>query len=409
MDFVELSRRVGRDDGVISADPYASLSWLRMNAPVSRLPDPESGGGCAAWLVTSYRLARDCLGDRRLSFDPRHAGMTWHAPGHSPYVLAKDPPEHTALRRIFNNFYRPGALHRMRNPITSICDRVIGSFASRRRVDLLTEYAFPVTEMVTQEFFGIPEDERMPPGRASELSIVIAFNEQYEGGPATDEMHEYIAHIVALRRHSPGEDLISAALSAVNRGEVSEENVLGMLYLLFTTGQLSTSPMIAAAAVRTLQHVRQVSEKMHDPDLWPRLINEVLRYDSPLQTAMPRFALEDITIGGKRIAKGDAVYVSIAAANRDPERFSAPDDFELDRRTAPHLGFGSGTHFCIGAPLARLEAEIALDTLLRRLPTLRLVLPSEEPIWTLGPMLRCPREAQAEFISAQEVDDVDRS
>jgi cytochrome P450 len=408
MDFVELSRRVGRDDGVVSPDPHSTLSWLRMNSPVSRLPDPGSGR-CAAWLVTSYRLARDCLVDRRLSFDPRNAGVAWHAPGHSPYVLAKDAPEHTSLRQIFIDSYRPGALHRMRAPIVAICEEAIGSLVGRRRVDLLADYALPVTEMVTQEFFGIPQDERMAPGRASELSIVIALSEQYAGGPATDEMHEYIARIVARRRDSRGEDIISAALSAVDRGAVTKENALGMLYLLFTTGQLSTAPMIAAAAVRTLQHVQQASERMHDPNLWPELINEVLRYDSPVQTAMPRFALEDLTIGGKQIAKGDAVFVSIAAANRDPEKYAAPDEFRLNRRSAPHIGFGSGAHFCIGAPLARLEAEIALDMLLSRLPTLRLTLPVEDLTWTLGPMLRCPREAPAEFLSAQELDDVVRS
>jgi cytochrome P450 len=227
----------------------------------------------------------------------------------------------------------------------------------------------------------------LPVGRATELSLVIALQEQYAGGPATDEMHEYVARVVG--RTTPETDgLVAAAMRAAGRGETTVETVLGMLYLLFATGQLSTAPFIGATVIRALRHHSVNPPTVRPPD-WRPVINEVLRIDSPVQTSMPRFALQDLDLGGERVAKGEAVFISVAAANRDPDMFASPDEFQPGRRSQNHLAFGFGVHFCVGAPLARLEAEIALDTLFRRLPAVRLAVSPDELVWTLGPLLRC--------------------
>ncbi|GGK72646.1 cytochrome P450 [Mangrovihabitans endophyticus] len=398
MKWVELARRLGRDDGAGDPDPHPTLAWLRATSPIFRLPGPGGADSGGHWLITSYDLARQCLNDPRLSFDPRNAAVPQNAPGHTPYVLAKDPPEHTVLRGMVKAAFSPGSVARLRERVAEVCARTVDTFADRERFDLFADYALPIPELVAYEFFGIAPEDRLPLGRATELSLVIALREQYAGGPATDEMHAYVAR-VADRTSPEADGLVGAALRAAGRGEATQETVLGLLYLLFATGQLSTAPFIAATLTRALQH-RPIPSRPTGAQDWRPLINEVLRLDSPVQTSMPRFALQDLILGGERVAKGEAVFISVAAANRDPETFPGPDELRPDRRNQSHLAFGFGVHFCVGAPLARMEAEIAVDTLFRRLPAVRLAVPPDDLVFGWGPLLRCATAVPATATAA---------
>jgi cytochrome P450 len=390
MDYATLSRAIGRADCGPDPDPYESLSWLTSASPITKVPAPD--GESSRWLVTSYKLARECMSDPRLSFDPGNASVPQHAPHYTPYILTKDPPAHTALRALVAGCFSPGALGRLRPAIGRICDSTIAAFENRPQADLLAAYALPLPEAVAYELFGIPESERLPPGRATELTFVSAYCEQYAGGRASAELHSYLAHVVSSRCAEGGENLTSVLTAALDRGEAAREDIMGMLYLLFTTGQLSTGAFIAGAIVRMCQHAEHVADLLAAPRRWRSAVDEALRFDSAVQVSMPRFALQSLEIGGARISAGDAVFISNAAANRDPEQFADPDTFQAQRKKTAHLAFGHGIHFCIGAPLARLEGEIALDRLFRRFPRLRLAISAEALSWGLGPLLRCPSE-----------------
>ena len=389
MPFAEFSKSLGRHEGPGDPDAYELLGLLRESAPIAKVPAPTGEG--FVWLVTSYELARSCLGDGRLSFDPRNASVPQHAPGRSPYVLAKDAPEHTALRGLVAAQFSPGHIERMRPRINEICEELLSDLTAESEVDLVEGYALAIPETVTYELFGIPEAERLAAGRATELALLIGLREQYSGGPATDELHTYISHVIGSGCWAGSEGLVAALVTAQAAGEAERDDVAGMLYLLFSTAHLSSAPFIASAVLRVCLALDRDPGLRSDPYGWRSVVNESLRLDSALQISMPRFALEDMEIGGEAISKGDAVIVSNAAANRDPARFDAPDEFRPSRAVRSHLAFGHGVHFCIGAPLARLEGEIALNVLFHRFPTLRLATRAEDLEWVLGPMLRSLR------------------
>lgn len=391
MDFAALTSELSTAEDGTTPDPYPTLAWLREQAPVN--PVPRSDGVGSIWFVTTHEHARQCLTDPRLSFDPANASVPQSAPGHTPYVLARDAPEHTRLRKLVGDAFAPRAVSLLAESIRRRCARLIEAFPTGSPVDLVTAYALPLPEMVSYDLLGIPESEWMPLGRGTELAIRIAFQEQFAGGPATDELHDYIARVVEFKRGSRGDDLTSSLLDKSAAGELRDDAELhGMLYLLFATGQLSTAPFIAGALARLLARPDLVRAALAGRIKWRSATEEVLRLDSPVQTTMPRFALEDFELAGHRIAKGDTVMVSVAAANRDPAHFDDADDYRPDRRSRGHLAFGQGPHFCIGAPLARMEGEIAVEVLFTTFPEIRSVLPPQDVRWTLGPMLRCPGE-----------------
>lgn len=388
MSFADLSKTLGRLEKPGDPDSYELLGMLRSSSPITRVPSPVGDG--YVWLVTSYELALACLSDARLSFDPRNATLPQHAPGHTPYVLAKDAPEHTRLRGLASEYFSPGRVNYMRPQIHRICETLIRRFAGESKIDLVEDYALPIPEAITYEFFGIPEGKRLPPGRATELALVISLREQYSGGAATEELSSYISRIVEGGDYSGSDSLITSLMSSYEAGDIGYDDVTGLLYLLFSTGQVSTAPFIACAILRICLNSGWIPSLLMTPTRWREIINEALRIDSVVQVSMPRFALEDMVIGDASIVTGDTVIVSNAAANRDPHRFDAADKFQPLRKTRTHLAFGHGVHFCIGAPLARLEGEVAVDTLFHHFPRLRLAIPAEELTWVLGPMLRSP-------------------
>jgi cytochrome P450 len=396
VDFHELAESLGRGEQGIMSDPYENLAWLRSTDPVQCVPGPNGSG--SVWFVTSYEHARDCLADSRLSFDPRNSTSAFDGAEPEAYILAKDAPEHTRLRQSAAAFFTPAAVERMRPRIMGICTALIESWHGRDDVDLLRDYALPIPELVISEFLGIPEEVRIPTGRGTELSMLIGFLEQSTTGPATAELYAYVNRIITHKRNHRGDDLASHLISALEDGVLHDESELsGMLYLLYSTAQLSTAPLIAAAIVRLMQRPEQLARLVTDRRKWRDALEEALRYDAAVQTTMARYALVDFDLAGKRITRGDAVVISLAAANRDPGQFRDADEYRLHGHRRTHLGFGYGTHFCLGAPLARLEGEIALEVLFTSMPGLRIRQPDDDLAWVLGPMLRCPRGIPADY------------
>jgi cytochrome P450 len=218
--------------------------------------------------------------------------------------------------------------------------------------------------------------------------------------PAMAGVEEQVRRIVEYKRAHPGADVTTDLIRAVDRDELTETELHGMIYALLGAGHTTTVPFLGAAVLRLLERPALVTEMLADPACRRAVVEETLRHDSAVQASVNRYAMADLEIAGCRISRGDRLVISLAAANRDPERFADPDTFTADPDRPSHLAFGHGIHVCLGAHLARLEGEIALTTLFRRLPTLRLAVPSEQIAWTFGPMLRGPRELPVTFYPA---------
>lgn len=386
-------------DGPGDLDPYPNFAWLRSTTPVAQVPG--SSGEGTVWFVTSHEQARACLADRRLSHERTNSTNSAHTELDHGDMLGWDPPDHSRLRRLISPILSPGATERLRPLVEQVCSDLIDAFASRGDAELVGEFAWPIPWAVIHDFYGIPESERMDVSRCIDRFLVAGYIEQPQGGgPAGDELMEYVHHLVTYKRDHRGADLTTTMIEGLERGIVrSEAELEGMLYVLLGAGQVSTGPMIAAGALRLLENPDELRRIQDDERGWSAAVEESLRYDSPVQTSVSRYALVDMTIGDTDIAKGDTVVISLAAANRDAKHFADAERFGLSARRS-NLAFGHGIHLCIGAPLARLEGEVALKMLFSRLPGLRLDMAPERVAWVLGPKLRSPREVRVRFDAA---------
>ncbi|MFD6156637.1 cytochrome P450 [Nocardia sp. NPDC060256] len=379
-------------------DPYPNYAWLRKQAPVSAVYSPHGAG--RTWFVTSYELARACLADSRLSNDKRrpmgHAEQlgeersTTTARG----LLDLDRPEHTRLRKLVSNAFSPIAAERFRPMMERLCQAAVDRFADRATADLVAEYALPVPVAIIHEVLGVPESERKDPARCFDLFYRAGLAKPPDSS-CIDELIDYVDHIAEYKRGHPGDDITTALLDHLRSGRLRDRRELRtMLLALLGAGHVTTVQFLGCAVFRLLEHPEQLADLMAARVGWADTVNEVLRYDSPIQASVYRYALADMQIGEVAVAKGDAVLISLAAANRDPQRFGDPERFALDRTIQSNLAFGHGAHLCLGAHLARLEGAVALDALFRRLPDLRLVGAPADVVWAYGPMLRGPRELE---------------
>jgi cytochrome P450 len=389
---VPLTRRSG------DPDPYPNYTWLRENAPVSALYSPHVAG--TTWLVASYELARGCLADPRLSNDSR-TGRSGPDHGQDEYtargLLSLDRPEHTRLRSLVNGAFSPSAVARWRPMIEQVCHSAVDRFVHKGRMDLVDGYALPVPVAIIHEVLGVPEAEREEPARVFDLF----FRSGLAQPPETQPYHEllgYLDHIVRYKRRHPGSDVVTALLRDLDRGDVRDERELrSMLLGIMGAGHVTTVQFFGSAALRLMTNPDQVADLLTGRARWSDTLNELLRFDSPIQATQHRYATEDMRIGDVLVRKGDAVLVSVAAANRDPARFTEPGVLDLRHDGPSNLAFGHGVHLCLGAHLARLEAQLGLDILFRRLPEPRLAIPPDEVVWTYGPMLRGPRSLPVTF------------
>lgn len=390
---------------------------LRARCPVAHVRFARDGDGedqprgpfqRDAYLITRYDDGNAALLDNRVVVDPRHA-MTEEQvakieePAEEFRVLRRnllsiDPPDHTRLRKLVQPSFTNRQMEALRPRIQAIADELIdraereaaarGETAPNRQIELISAFAFPMPIQVICELLGIPAEDQ---AEVERLFLALPIG---GGRPETQEeiratfgqLTDYLNGLFERKRQAPTGDLISELVHADEDGDkLYEEELLSMVFILLAAGHVTTVNLIASGVFALLSHPEQLAKMKEDPELVKNAVEEILRYYGPLDTTLPRFASEDLTIDGARIAKGETVLIGLASANHDPARFVDPDSFNITREDANrHVAFGKGIHVCLGAPLARLEGQIALTTLFARMPEMRLAVPANEITWRPG-------------------------
>jgi len=297
-------------------------------------------------------------------------------------MLNSDPPEHTRLRRVVSQAFAPRRIEALRPRVASIVDQLIDKMAPHGEADLMHDFAIPLPMTVICELLGVPPADH---GRVLDWTQVIRTSGSTSRPPAQERaavqeaqlrLHQYLTGLVRAKRDDPADDIIAALIKAVDEdGTLSEAELVTTTFLLLFAGHQTTADFLGNAVLALLTHPEQMELLRATPRLLPAAIEELLRFDGPLPVASPRIATEDVDYQGVRVPRGAIVGVAINAANHDPAHFADPDRLDLRRVRGPHLGFGHGVHYCLGVSLARMEAELALGALLRRLPGLRLGVP----------------------------------
>ncbi|MGW9208711.1 cytochrome P450 family protein [Embleya sp. NPDC055664] len=381
------------------ADPYPAYAHLREYAPVHRTTLPS---GVEAWLVTRYADARQALADQRLSKDPRRSEAAWKqgkvgVPGEQrsgvgAHLLNLDPPDHTRLRRLVSKAFTPRRAEEFRPRVQALTDRLLDDFARTGEADLIHDFAFPLPIYAICDLLGVPDEDQAD--FRTWAGMMIRHGSGPRGGVAraVRHMRTYLAELIHRKRATltdADDDLISGLIRASDHGEhLTEDEAAAMAFILLFAGFETTVNLIGNGLLTLLTHDRERLALRADPELLAPTVEELLRYDGPVEVATWRFSTTEVEIGGTRIPAGEPVLVVLAAADRDPLRFPAPDLLDPARADNQHLAFGHGIHYCIGAPLARLEGQIAIGTLLRRLPDVRLALPADELRWRGGLIMR---------------------
>ena len=385
-------------------DPHSVYARLNRQGPIHRVLTPTSlsvTGGQPVWLITGYGEVRDALADPRLSTDLNKLGKLFS--GSAPdkdkrgafssslgtHMVNTDPPDHTRLRRLVNKAFTAGAVERLRPRIEQITTGLLDELAARgpEPVDLIEAFAFPLPVKVICLILGIPPGEEDAFGRWSRA--LTSGGTRQETAEASTSMIAFLHRLVARKRAEPADDVLSALIAARDEGDgLSETELVSTAFVLFIGGHETTVNTLANGTYHLMRNPRQWRALLADRSLVPAAVEEFLRLESPLKHATFRSATEPITVGGARIDSGDIVLLAVAAANRDPGRFADPDDLDVTRSTAGHVAFGHGIHYCLGAPLARMEAQIAFDGLLDRFPRLELAAAAEELSWRTSIMFR---------------------
>jgi len=373
------------------ADPFPFYARLRAEAPIYRTKLPLWG---PALLVTRYDDVLMVLKDGQFAKDIS-SKMRWVPRAIQPLnrnLLNLDPPDHTRLRALVSKAFAPRMVELLRDRIQGACDQLLDAAATNGRMEIVGGFALPLPLTIIADLLGIPERDRRrffawsKRGAAATSGAVL---DLLRAQPALWLSMRYLRGLIALRRAEPRDDLVTALLRAEEAGDkLSEDEVIGMIALLLLAGYETTMSLIAMGALALIQHPRQRELLQQKPTMAESAIEELLRYTSPADIATLRIAREDVTIGSVPLARGDVVLASLASANRDEAQFSDPDTLDITRQPNRHLAFGLGAHFCLGAPLARLEGQIALTTLFRRLPDLRLAEAAETLRWRRGLLFR---------------------
>ena len=395
-------------DPTFNANPYPTYARLRSDAPVHRVSLPDGQG---VWLITRYDDVVAVLKDERFVKDWRNATTPEQLAQIPPIpevikplrrnMLAADPPDHERLRRLVSKAFTPRLIERMRPRVQEIADALLDAVEDKGEMDLIDDYAFPLPLTVIAELLGVPAEDRKRFREWSDAAVSGDTTQEYVEKILLPHMQAFTDYLRALfeeKRENPKDDLISALVRAEEAGDkLSEDELLGMVFLLLVAGHETTVNLIGNGTLALMQHPDQLQKLKADPSLIKPAVEELLRYDGPVETSTRRFAREDVAIGGTVIPKGEIVMVVIAAADHDPGRFPDPDLLDITRTDNKHLAFGKGIHHCLGAPLARMEGQIAISTLLSRLPNLRLKGSPESLTWRPGLVLRGLKGLPVEF------------
>jgi cytochrome P450 len=355
-------------------DPHRVYARLREQGPVHRVRLPAADEGYETWLVVGYEEARAALADPRLAKDGAKIGATaLDEEMIGKYLLATDPPQHTRLRGLVTRAFTMRRVEQLRPRIQQITDDLLDEMLPRGRGDLIDSLAFPLPITVICELLGVPDMDRAEFRKMS--TEVVA---PTDGGTEYDAVVRLAAYLTELiedkRCAGPTDDLLSDLIRTTAEGgdRLSPQELRGMAYLLLIAGHETTVNLIGNGVLALLTHPDQLAALRADMGLLDGAVEEMLRYEGPVQSATFRYAAEPLEIAGTSIAQGEHVVVGLIAAQRDGGRYSDPHRFDIRRDTRGHLAFGHGIHYCLGAPLARLEGRIAVGTLLERAPGLAL-------------------------------------
>ncbi|MDA5281022.1 cytochrome P450 [Streptomyces sp. Isolate_45] len=373
-------------------DPYPYFAWLRRHAPAHV---ERRAGRPAVWQVSRYDDVRVLLSDPRLSKDPgRVPGYVPGPAGLNRHLVHADPPDHTRLRTLVNTAFVPRRIALLEPFITEVAHRLLDRVEKNVHIDLIADFAAPLTFRMICAILGVPERLDNAATRDT-LMATIAPDPAADPARAGEDLHALLDTLIAGKRageESGGVDLLGALVAAGDvSGAMTEEELRSTAYLLLLVGHDTTMNLIGNGMLALLHHPEQAARlTAPDPgtDLLPTAVEELLRYDSPVRDATFRCAGETISLHGRTIREGDIVSLLIGSANRDGDRFTDPDRLDVGRRPNDHLAFGYGPHFCIGAALARLEGAVAFPLLLERLGTVRLAKPADELAWRPARVMR---------------------
>jgi cytochrome P450 len=380
------------------ANPFPFYARLCDRAPVYRIPLPF---GMSAWLVTRYDDVAAVLKDERFAKDrfnaqtsQQLAWLAWVPRLFEPVMrtmLDRDPPDHTRLRALVSKAFTPRLVEGMRGRVQALTDRLLDKTRGRERIDLIHHYAMPVPTTIIAEMLGVPASDRHNFTRWTN-ALALAGSSNWGPPlalPSVWKLTRYIRKLVEARRAVPRNDLVTALVQADEAGEqLSADELVGMIVLLLFAGHETTVNLIGNGTLALLEHPDQMEMLRHDPSLIRSAVEELLRYASPVEATWNRFARQEVTIAGVTIPRGEMVFAVVASANRDERQFEDPDKLDITREPNKHLSFGLGAHFCLGAALARMEGQIAINTLLRRAPGLRLAVAPQALRWRGGLGLR---------------------
>ncbi len=368
------------------ANPYPFYARMRAETPVFQASVPFVLRG---WLVTRYEDVVTVAKDERFSMDIL-SKLGWLQPAFARpltrHMLSQDAPDHTRLRKLVSQAFTPGRIERLRDRIRAVCNELLEAAPRTGSFDLVRDYALPIPLTVIAELLGIPKQDRHRFHTLVQGSIPISAPTGILDIPIALPyvllIMRYFRRLFSERRARPGDDLLSALVQAEEAGDrLDEDELLGMAMLLLSAGYETTVHLIGSAALALLQHPDQRARFVSEPGLTNSAIEELLRYTSPVEITIPRISREDVTLSSVTIPRGELVSAVLGSANHDESVFRDPETLDLARDPNPHVSFGQGRHFCLGASLTRMEAQIALTTLFARFPGLRLTQPAESLRW----------------------------
>ncbi len=390
-------------DAANRANPYLLWAKLRQTAVCWQEDGPDEAG---TYVVSTYREIEALLHDPRISSDLRNYVQNGGRPRTTtdPYkFISLDPPEHDRLRRLAMRHFgppeRPEYLEQLRPEMVRIVTTLLDQMRGQRQIDFVESFAYPLPVTVICRILGVPREDE-PQFHVWAEAIVESLagqsdEQRRQREQAWRDLNQYMAGLVERRRELPGDDLLSRmATDTGPEGRMADPYLVATAALLLVAGHETTVNLLGNGMLTLLRHPAMLERLRHEPDLIPATVEELLRYEPPVQFLPNRTTLDEIALAGTTIPKGVLVTLALAAGNRDPARFPDPDRFDPERRDNQHLGFGSGIHSCFGAPLARVEAQIALTELVRRLEQPRLVV--DPPPYRPSPDLRGPEHLPIE-------------
>jgi cytochrome P450 len=371
---------------------------LRNDTPICRVKLPAAQQG---WLVTRYEDVSRMLKDERLVKDPANA-LTPEMLAKQPKIpsfllpltrnmLGMDDPDHARLKKLVQAGFTPKRMDQLVSRTEEIAERLIDDCKRQARFDLIQTFALPLPVTVISELLGVPEVDRTRFARWSQIllsapagswRIVLSL-------PGMINFVRYLRKLIALKRQRPADDLVSALVAIETDGDrLSSEELQAMIAILLSAGHETTTNLIGNGTLALLRDKQARERLAAEPDLASSAVEELLRYDGPVEATTYRYARTDFELAGALIARGDIVLGAIASANRDEQQFVAPQALDFDRKSNRHLTFGEGGHYCVGAALARMEGRVAFNALLRNFPGLKLAMPEADLRWRPSPVLR---------------------